>query len=236
MQRTYCLSIGSLILLCAWFGHIDPVQAGMIGFPAARQQPRHIRLEVAVDSFKEDLKNMGGAEATTGRALVTAAVGLTSWSEVFVRLGLGEFNVDEALFSGDFGLAYGGGLRFLVWRFPFGRLGLTGQYLRFTSDDDDSAGISLDGEWEEFDVAVGIGTTRFGAFQFYAGGAYHDTDITITGGPSRTNLEADVPFRAFLGIHIYPFIDFPRGEFVINVEARLIGETPQFTFGVQYSF
>ena len=109
--------------------------------------------------------------------------------------------------------------------------------MRFSSEDDDSAGIRIEGDWEEFDVALGIGTRRFGAFQFYGGGAYHQADITLDPetGPRRT-LETEIPARLFLGVHIYPLADFPGGEFVVAIEARFIGETPQFTLGLQYQF
>jgi hypothetical protein len=50
------------------------------------------------------------------------------------------------------------------------------------------------------------------------------------------NLQSDIPARIFLGVHIYPLIDFPGGEFVVNVEARFVGEIPQVTLGLQYSF
>ena len=49
-------------------------------------------------------------------------------------------------------------------------------------------------------------------------------------------LETDIPFRLLLGTHIFPLFDVPSGQFLVNIEARLIGETPQFTLGVQYAF
>jgi hypothetical protein len=215
-----------------------PASAGMLGFPAPQQQPWHMRFELAGDSFKEDLQNTGDAEATTGRALATVALGLTNWSEIFARFGTAEFNVHEALFNGNFGLAYGGGLRLRLLRLPLGVLGASAQYLRFTSNDDDVAGTRVEGEWKEVDVAVGIGTRRTGPFEFYAGGAYHQSDITLktpsTGG--RATLESKIPFRGFVGIHIYPLADVPSGKFLVNIEARFIGETPQVTLGVQYAF
>lgn len=217
------------------------VHAGTIGFPAARLQPWHLRVELVGDSFTEKLKNDVDADAETGRALVTAAFGLTSWSEIYVRVGMAEFKVDEALFNGDFGFAYGGGARLRLFSFPLGSLGASAQYLRFTSDDGGnvpSGGESINGEWEEVDLTVGIGTKRFGAFQFYAGGAYHYSDIVIDRHDSSetVKLETETPFRLLLGMHIYPLLDFPGGDFVINVETRVVGEIPQFTLGVQYAF
>ena len=212
-----------------------PVQAGVIGFPAPRLQPWQFRFGILGDSFKTDLKNGTDAEATTGRALVQIALGVTTWSELFVQLGLAEFNLDEAAYQGGFGFAYGGGVRFRLWRFPYGQFGLTAQYLRFTNDGD-SAGDPADGEWEEYDVAIGAGTRQFGAFQFYGGVAYHENKVTLKLPDSRIELDADIPARIFLGLHIYPLRDFPGGEMVVNFEARLVGETPQFTMGLQYQF
>lgn len=233
--RVYCSSV---LLLLGIGLHLESAHAGMLGYPVPRQQAWHFRFELAGDSFQEDLQNSGDAEATTGRGLVSIAFGLTDWCEIYGRLGMAEFNVDEALFRGNFGFAYGGGIRLRLLPLPFGYLGMAGQYLRFSSDDDDSAGDTVEGEWEEVDVAVGIGTRRLGPFEFYFGGAYHHSDITLdrrqTG--TRTTLESSLPFRVFFGTHFYPLGDIPSGRFLVFIEARLIGETPQFTFGVQYAF
>jgi len=216
---------------------VTAAQAGLIGYPAPQQTPMFWpRIELTGDSFKTDLKSDGESEATTGRALVTVSLGLTPWIELYARAGLAEFNIDNAAFQGDFGFAYGGGVRLRVWELPFARIGLLGQYLRFTSDDANSAGRAVDGEWEEFDIGLGIGTHQIGAFQFYGGVAYHGADVTLTAPDGRLTLEQDIPILAFVGLHIFPLIDFPRGEFLVNVEARLIGEVPQFTLGLQYQF
>jgi hypothetical protein len=216
---------------------VTSAQAGLIGYPAPQQVPLFWpRIELTGDSFKTDLKSDEEAEATTGRALVTVSLGLTPWIELYGRAGLAEFNVDNAAFQGDFGFAYGGGVRLRVWELPFARIGLLGQYFRFTSDDDDSVGRAVEGEWEEFDVGLGIGTRQIGAFQFYGGVTYHGVDVTLTDSNGRLTLEQDIPIIAFVGLHIIPLIDFPRGEFLVNVEARLIGEVPQFTLGLQYQF
>ncbi len=111
-----------------------------------------------------------------------------------------------------------------------------GQYMRF--QDDDNNNVNRDGTWKEVDVAVGLGSRRFGAFQFYGGGAYHQTDLTIRDKSlgTRTNLKSKLPGRGFVGVHIYPLTDFPGGQFVVNLEARFIGEIPQVTLGLQYAF
>jgi hypothetical protein len=158
------------------------------------------------------------------------------WIELYARAGLAEFNLDNADFQGDFGFAYGGGVRLRAWELPFARIGLLGQYLRFTSDDANSVGRAVDGEWEEFDMGLGIGTRQIGAFQFYGGVTYHETNVTLESSDGRLTLDQDIPILAFIGFHIIPLIDFPRGEFRVNVEARLVGETPQFTLGLQYQF
>lgn len=210
--------------------------AGYIGYPVPRRPAWQPRIEVTGDSFKADLEGVGKAEATTGRALATISLGLTSWAEVFARVGLAEFNIDAADFKGDYGLAYGGGVRFRVWELPFMQVGLTGQYLRFKSEDGNSAGLAVDGEWEAFDIGVGVGTRRFSAFQLYGGVTYHEIDVTLSSTANRFDLEQETPVLAFVGVHIFPLVDFPRGEFLVNIEARFVGETPQFTLGVQYQF
>ena len=216
--------------------------AGAIGYPAARQERLlQVRLELTGDSFREDME----ADATgkefktgTGRGLVTVVAGLTDWSEIYARFGGGEFEIVGTGFNGSFGLAYGGGLRLRLLRFGWGVVGVTGQYLRFSSDDDDAGGVGAEGLWEELDAALGIGTRRFETFQLYGGVAYHQSTVTLSGGEGvlESDFGSAVPVRGFAGVNFYPLVDFPARQFVVNVEARFIGETPQFTLGLQYSF
>lgn len=217
--------------------------AGMIGYPAARQERLlQVRLELAGDSFRENTEakgvTTGEHKVGTGRGLLTVVAGLTDWSEIYARFGGGEFKIDETSFNGSFGLAYGGGLRLRLLRFGWGVVGVTGQYLRFSSNDDDAGGTEVEGLWEEFDAALGIGTRRFETFQLYGGVAYHQSTITLSGGEGvlASDFESAIPVRGFAGVNFYPLVDFPAGQFVVNVEARFIGETPQFSLGLQYSF
>ena len=49
--------------------------AGMLGYPAASQQPFHLRVEVAGDSFKEEVTGPGDAEANSAdRPTIKAAI------------------------------------------------------------------------------------------------------------------------------------------------------------------
>ena len=81
-------------------------------------------------------------------------------------------------------------------------------------------------------------TRRFETFQLYGGVAYHQSTITLSGGEGvlESEFESAIPVRGFAGVNFYPLVDFPAGHFVVNVEARFLGETPQFTLGLQYSF
>lgn len=236
------LRLGKRIRFTGWYGlllllgSMTAAQAGLIGYPLPQETVFWPRIEVTGDSFKADLKSDGDAEATTGRALATVSFGLTPWIELYARAGLAEFNVDNADFKGDFGFAYGGGVRLRVWELPFVKVGLLGQYLRFTSEDSDSAGRAVEGEWEAYDIGLGVGTRQISAFQFYGGITYHEVDVTLTAPDGRLTLEQDIPVLAFVGLHIFPFTDFPRGEFLVNVEARFVGEIPQFTLGILYQF
>jgi hypothetical protein len=225
------------VVLC-WLLHtlVTTAAAGMLGYPVPRLRPLHARIELAGDSFQETLNSLDNAKATSGRGLLTVAVGLTSWSEIYARFGMAEFNVRRAEFNGDFDFAYGGGARLRLLQRSWGSVGLIGQYLRFDSDDNNNP--NRNGTWEEIDIGLGLGSRRFGAFQFYGGGVYHHTDITIRDKSlgTRTRLESEIPGRIFLGAHLYPLVDFPGGEFVVNVEVRFVGEIPQVTLGLQYSF
>jgi hypothetical protein len=236
MHLTTRLLLLSVALWCLLHTLVATAAAGMLGYPVPRLRPLHPRFELAGDSFQETLDGLDNAEATSGRGLLTVAFGVTDWSEIYARFGMAEFNVRRAGFNGDFDFAYGGGARLRLFRLSWGSGGLIGQYLRFQSDDNNNP--NRDGTWEEVDVGLGVGSRRFGAFQFYGGGVYHRTDITLRDKSigTRTSLESDIPGRIFLGVHIYPLVDFPGGEFVVNVEARFAGETPQVTLGLQYSF
>ena len=242
-----CARLALSVVVSIWvLSDSAPVAlAGMIGYPAARQERLlQVRLELAGDSFRENVESKGpisvGEEfkVGTGRGLVTVVAGLTDWSEIYARFGGGEFKIDGTGFNGSFGAAYGGGLRLRLLRFGWGAVGVTGQYLRFSSDDDDAGGAEVEGLWEEFDAALGVGTRRFETFQLYGGVAYHQSTITLSGGEGvlESDFESAVPVRGFAGVNFYPLVDFPAGHFVVNVEARFLGETPQFTLGLQYSF
>ena len=236
MHLTTRLLLVSIGLWCLLHTLVTPAAAGMLGYPVPRLRPLHARIELAGDSFQETLDGLDNAKATSGRGLLTVAFGPTDWSEIYARVGMAEFNVRNTEFNGDFGFAYGGGARLRLFRLSWGSVGLIGQYLRFQSDDTNNP--NRDGTWEEVDIGLGLGSRRFGAFQFYGGGVYHNADITIHDKSTgiQTDLKSDIPGRIFLGVNIYPLVDFPGGEFVVNVEVRFVGETPQVTLGLQYSF
>jgi hypothetical protein len=236
MHLTTRLLLLSVILWGLLHTLVTTAAAGMLGYPVPRLRPLHARIELAGDSFQEALNGLDNAKATTGRGLLTVAFGPTDWSEIYARFGMAEFNVQNIEFSGDFGFAYGGGARLRLFRLSWGSGGLIGQYLRFQSNDNNNP--NRDGTWEEVDVGLGLGSRRFGAFQFYGGGVYHNTNITIHDKSvgTQTNLQSEIPGRIFLGVNIYPLVDFPGGEFVVNVEARFVGEIPQVTLVLQYSF
>ena len=217
--------------------------AGMIGYPAARQERLlQVRLELAGDSFREDVEakgiTAGEYKVGTGRGLATVVAGLTDWSEIYARFGGGEFGIEGTGFNGSFGLAYGGGLRLRLLRFGWGAVGVTGQYLRISSNDEGAGPSEVEGVWEEFEAALGVGTRRLETFQLYGGVAYHLARIEFSDGQGvlESEFESAMPVRGFVGVNFYPLVDFPAGQFVVNVEARFIGETPQFSFGLQYSF
>ena len=181
----------------------------MLGYPVPRLRPLHARIELAGDSFQETLDGLDNAKATSGRGLLTVAFGPTDWSEIYARFGMAEFNVRNTEFNGDFGFAYGGGARLRLFRLSWGSVGLIGQFLRFQSDDTNNP--DRDGTWEEVDVGLGLGSRRFGAFQFYGGGVYHNADITIHDKSvgTRTTLKSDIPGRIFLGVDVYSPGGFP---------------------------
>src|SRR5215475_8284886 len=209
MHLTTRLLLLSVILWALLHTLVTTAAAGMLGYPVPRLRPLHARIELAGDSFQEALNGLDNAKATTGRGLLTVAFGPTDWSEIYARFGMAEFNVRNTEFNGDFGFAYGGGARFRLLRFSWGSVGLLGQYLRFQSDDNNNP--NRDGTWEEVDVGLGLGSRRFGAFQFYGGSVYHNADIKIRNNSTgaQLHLMSDIPVRLFVGVNIYPLADFP---------------------------
>ena len=242
MSACLRLVLGVIVSMWVWCDAAHIAQAGTIGYPAARlERLLQVRVEVTGDSFRELMEPTGFTaqgeyKVGTGRALLTIASGVTDWSEIYARFGTAEFQIEGTDFNGAFGAAYGGGLRLRLLRFGWGVVGVTGQYLRFSSEDDEPS--QIDASWEELDVALGVGTRRFGTFQLYAGAAYHLSRIELSGGEGvlESDIESAIPVRGFTGLNFYPLVDFPAGQFVVTVEARFIGETPQFTLGLQYSF
>ena len=226
----------SVVLGCLLHTLVTTAAADMLGYPVPRLRPLHGRIELAGDSFQEILNGPNNPKGTTGRGLLTLAFGPTDWSEIYARLGMAEFNVQSIEFNGDFGFAYGGGARLRLFQFSWGSGGLIGQYLRFQSDDTNNP--NRYGTWEDVDVGMGLGSRRFGAFQFYGGGVYHNTNITVrdTSVGTQTNFHSSIPARIFLGVNVYPLVDFPGGALVVNAEVRFLGEIPQVTLGLQYSF
>ena len=120
MHRRTQLLLFSLALWGLLHALATTAAAGMLGYPVPRQSPLHLRFELAGDSFQETINGLDNAKATSGRALVTTALGLTDWSEIYARFGLAEFNVHRVAYDGNFGFAYGGGARFRLLRLSWG--------------------------------------------------------------------------------------------------------------------
>ena len=203
MHLNIRLLLLSLVLWCLLHTLVTTAAAGMLGYPVPRLRPLHARIELAGDSFQETMDGLDNAKATSGRGLLTVAFGPTDWSEIYARFGMAEFNVQTIEFNGDFGFAYGGGARLRLFRFSWGSGALIGQYLRFHSNDNNNP--NRDGTWEEVDVGLGLGSRRFGAFQFYGGGVYHNTDITIRDKSAR---DTDEPQKR------HPWAYFSGGEYL----------------------
>ena len=153
------LALGVVVSIWVLCQAASVALAGTIGYPAARQERLlQVRIEVAGDSFRERMEPSGiGAageyKVGTGRALLTVASGVTDWSEIYARVGTAEFQIEGTDFNGSYGTAYGGGVRLRLLRFGWGVVGVTGQYLRFTSSDD--APSRIDASWEEFEPRPG---------------------------------------------------------------------------------
>src|SRR5262245_58197140 len=114
----------SVVLWCLLHTLVTTAVAGMLGYPVPRLRALHARIELAGDSFQETLDAFDNAKATTGRGLLTVAFGPTDWSEIYARFGMAEFNVPSIEYNGDFGFAYGGGIRLRLFQLSWGSGGL----------------------------------------------------------------------------------------------------------------
>jgi hypothetical protein len=159
--------------------------------------------------------------------LVRGNLGLLDWINLYGTVGAARI-YDDAGFNGDLGLAYGGGLKVRFYQFEdVLTLGLSGQFFRYTSEDDNVAGVNGNYKltWNEYDVALGA-STRIDITTFYAGGLLSIVDGDLSG----SNFKESHRYGVFLGGDAELLDDFRLG-----IEARFVSETT-VSFKLSYIF
>lgn len=221
-MRSSLLSVfaGILVLLVATgFALPEAASAARLGDPASVAAPARFTLGVEYEFLERDVEfdspffGVSEAELESQRVLVRGAYGLTPDMEVFLRLGGAEAETDTPNMNGDFGLAFGGGVKGVFYRGPNWALGAVGQFLYYQSENG--------GEIEvlEFDLATGA-SFALGPVTPYAGLVLQVTQGELTTAGQSRDFDQDNLIGVFFGMNYVP-----QPNISLGFEAHLIHET-----------
>lgn len=214
------LCAGVLALLVAGgFALPGAASAARLGDPASVAAPTRFTLGVEYEFIERDVEfdspiaGASEAELESQRVFVRGAYGLVPNLEVFVRLGGAEAETDTPSVNGDFGLAFGGGVKGVIYRGPNWALGAVGQFLYYKSENG--------GEIEvlEFDLAAGA-SFALGPVTPYAGLVLQLTQGELTSPAGSSDFDQDNLIGVFFGMNYVP-----QPNISLGIEAHLIHET-----------
>ncbi len=214
------LCAGVLALLVAGgFALPGAASAARLGDPASVAAPTRFTLGVEYEFIERDVEfdspiaPGNEAELESQRIFVRGAYGLVPNLEVFVRLGGAEAETDTPSVNGDFGLAFGGGVKGVIYRGPNWALGAVGQFLYYKSENG--------GEIEvlEFDLAAGA-SFALGPVTPYAGLVLQLTQGELTSPAGSSDFDQDNLIGVFFGMNYVP-----QPNISLGIEAHLIHET-----------
>ncbi|MCI0371086.1 MAG: hypothetical protein L0214_06815 [candidate division NC10 bacterium] len=214
------LCAGVLVLLVAGgFALPGAASAARLGDPASVAAPTRFTLGVEYEFIERDVEfdspiaPGNEAELESQRIFVRGAYGLVPNLEVFVRLGGAEAETDTPSVNGDFGLAFGGGVKGVIYRGPNWALGAVGQFLYYKSENG--------GEIEvlEFDLAAGA-SFALGPVTPYAGLVLQLTQGELTSPAGSSDFDQDNLIGVFFGMNYVP-----QPNISLGIEAHLIHET-----------
>ncbi len=211
---------GVLVLLVAGgLALPDAASAGRLGDPASVAAPTRFTLGVEYEFLERDIEYDSPiapgneAELESQRVLVRGAYGIAPNLEVFARLGGAEAETDTPSVNGDFGLAFGGGVKGVIFRGPNWALGAVGQFLYYKSEN------SGDVEVLEFDLATGA-SFALGPVTPYAGLVLQLTQGELTSPAGSSDFDQDNLIGLFFGMNYVP-----QPNISLGFEAHLIHET-----------
>ncbi len=223
-MRSLSLSLavraGVLVLLVA--GGIalpGAASAARLGDPASVAAPTRFTLGVEYEFIERDVEfdspflGASEAELESQRVLVRGAYGIAPNLEVFARLGGAEAETNTPSVNGDFGLAFGGGVKGVIFRGPNWAVGAVGQFLYYESENGGDIKVL------EFDLASGV-SFALGPVTPYAGVVFQVTQGELsTAGQSR-DFDQDNLLGLFFGMNYVP-----QPNISLGIEAHLIHET-----------
>lgn len=197
----------------------EAVFAARIGDPASVAAPTRFTLGVEYEFLERDVEfdsaffGANKAELESQRVFVRGAYGIAPNLEVFLRLGGAEAETDTPGVNGDFGLAFGGGVKGVIYRGPNWAWGAVGQILYFESDNGGEVDVL------ELDLASGV-SFALGPVTPYVGLVLQVTDGELsTAGQSR-DFEQDDIIGVFFGMNYVP-----QPNISLGIEAHIIHET-----------
>jgi hypothetical protein len=223
--------INVVVTIVFTFGFCSAAMSDTIGNPTATVGDRMSAVDVSVDFTNRDIDVEGGGDddVDSNRILVKGTYGIEPIN-IYAKLGVANVEVDDA--DGDYGLAFGFGIKATVHETPNAKVGIGLQYLSFESEDTVN-GVDYEADVSsEIDIFAGVSylglqnnITPYGGLVI----SMIDGDLEVEGWGS-ADFEEDDTLGIFAGI------DFDASDqFKAGVELRLINET-SITLKVSYLF
>lgn len=197
----------------------EGARAARLGDPTAVAAPARFSLGVEYEFLERDVEydspiaGVNEAELESQRVFVRGAYGLTPDMEVFLRLGGAEAETDRPNVNGDFGLAFGGGVKGVIFRGPNWALGAVGQFLYYQSENGGEVEVL------EFDLATGA-SFALGPVTPYAGLVLQVTQGELSSPAGSSDFDQDNLIGLFFGMNYVP-----QPNISLGFEAHLIHET-----------
>ena len=211
---------GVLVLLVAGgFALPDAASAARLGDPSSVAAPTRFTLAVEYEFLERDVEfdspllGASEAELESQRVLVRGAYGIAPNLEVFARLGGAEAETNTPSVNGGFGLAFGGGVKGVIYRGPNWAVGAVGQLLYFESENGGDIKVL------EFDLASGV-SFALGPVTPYAGLVLQVTQGELTTAGQSRDFDQDNLIGVFFGMN---YVAQPNIS--LGFEAHLIHET-----------
>lgn len=193
-------------------------KAGGIGDPTASGKPNTLsQFNLEYDLVQRDMdagRDGFSGEATSERILLQGIYGLTPFVDLSLRVGLADLETGPRDFEGDFGVAFGGGGRWTLFRKENLKVGVGIQFLEFFSRDRSATASKI--TWTEIESFLGGSFQGMEQFVPYFGLLLSKAQGKLDGGPT---LRSDDFTGVFVGAEFKIYENY-----YFSSEARLINE------------